>query len=92
MESTGRLGGFSNSAGYFNIQSGTIDMHIRAERIASAFAVRKPSHIDGVPTLSLQFFDDNGNSAFKVFLTFGQKVAAPEVEALWQALRTDFAL
>ena len=52
-------------------------MHIRGARLATVFAVVKPSHIDGVDTLSFQFYDRDGAAAFKVFVTFGGKKAAP---------------
>ncbi len=91
MESTGTLGGFSTSSGYFNIQSDSIDMHIRSGAIASAFAVMKPSHMTGTPTLSLQFFSEAGDSAFKAFLTFGQSEPSPETQKKWEAIRTQFA-
>ena len=33
--------------------------------------MKKPGHMDGIDTLSIQFFDPSGAAAFKVFLTFG---------------------
>lgn len=92
MESTGTLGGFSKSGDFFNVQSDDIDMHIRSNRIARAFAVRKPSHMSGVETLSVQFFDPAGDSSFKVFFTFGQKTAAPETRKIWESLKSDFGV
>jgi putative heme iron utilization protein len=67
-------------------------MHIRWPRLGAAFAVEKPGHLDGVPTLSVQFFDKDGQSAFKVFLTFGSKPPTPERRAQFDALRTQFRL
>ena len=85
IECIGDFGGFSVSGDFLNVQSGSLDMHIRYRRIASAFALRKPSHMSGVPTLSIQFFDTDGAAAFKAFLTFGQ--AAPD-DALCIAFET----
>ncbi len=91
MESTGQLGGFSRSGAYFNVQSDTIDMHIRTDKLSAAFAVQKPSHMDGVSTLSVQFFDDIGASSFKIFFSFGSTAPAPEVVEVWESIRRDFA-
>ena len=35
------------------------------------FALEKPSHMSGLRTQSVQFYDRLGASAFKVFFTFG---------------------
>lgn len=91
MESTGQLGGFSTSGQYFNVQSDSIDMHIRRDRMADGFAVEKPSHMDGVSTLSVQFFDLNGDSSFKIFFSFGSKVPKPEVRQVWDRIRSELA-
>lgn len=71
IEANGEFGNFSTWGPYFNVQTKSLDMHIRFARLAAVFAVEKPSHMDKVSTLSFQFFDIAGNSAFKVFLTFG---------------------
>lgn len=71
IEVSGRFGGFSRHGPFFNVQTPRLDLHLRGERIGSIFAVRKPSHLDGVPTLSIQFFDREGEAALKVFLNFG---------------------
>ena len=55
-----------------------LDMHIRPRQLAAAFAVEKPGHMDGINTLSFQFYDPTGPAAFKVSLTFGGK--APPIE------------
>ena len=65
---------------FFNVQT-KLDMHIRWPRLGTAFAVEKPGHLDGVPTLSVQFFDKDGQSAFKVFLSFGGKQPSAERRA-----------
>lgn len=82
LESFGQFGNFSTWGDYFNVQSKTLDMHLRYKELASAFAVRKPGHMDGVETLSFQFFTHDGTAAFKVFLTFGSK--APSAEKVAQ--------
>jgi hypothetical protein len=80
-------------------------MHIRYRELGSAFAVEKPSHMDGrdatdqppAPgplagrrtTVSFQFFDRAGNSAFKVFLNFGGTVS-PDQAARFEELRQRF--
>src|SRR5574338_409715 len=66
IESFGQFGGFNNAQGFLNIRSKSLDMHIRGWELASVFAFRKPSHLDKHESLSFQFFDKRGNSAFKV--------------------------
>src|SRR5207249_2125307 len=55
-ETVGEFGGFSVWEEFFNVQSRSLDMHIRWPELGSAFAVEKPSHMDGGRTLSVQFF------------------------------------
>jgi putative hemin transport protein len=89
-EVVGEFGRFSTSGDFFNVQSKTIDMHIRWAQLGAAFAVEKPGHLDGVNTLSVQFYDKSGASAFKVFLTFGGSAPSPERLALFAQLRERF--
>lgn len=90
LECFGQFGNFSHFMGYFNVQTKSLDMHIRPEQLAHAFAVQKPGHLDGVNTLSFQFFDPRGDSAFKVFLTFGGKAPPPERVAQFETIRDEF--
>lgn len=76
LEAVGQFGNFSTWGEFFNVQTKSLDMHIRSRQLGAVFAVAKPSHMNGVNTLSFQFFDRAGNSAFKVFLTFGQEAEA----------------
>src|SRR4051794_38938564 len=78
LECFGEFGNFSTWGDFFNVQSKTLDMHIRYKELAAAFAVQKPGHMDAVNTLSFQFFDRRGSSSFKVFLTFGGAPPTPE--------------
>jgi putative hemin transport protein len=73
-ELEGQFGGFSTAGQFFNVQTATLDMHIRWEELSAAFAVEKPGHLDGINTLSFQFYDRTGAAAFKVFLNFGEAV------------------
>ncbi|HNM46117.1 MAG TPA: ChuX/HutX family heme-like substrate-binding protein [Candidatus Sumerlaeota bacterium] len=68
LEGYGYFGGFSLTGPFFNVQTDTLDMHIRHQALASAFSVIKPSHQDGQTTYSVQFFTKEGKSGFKVFL------------------------
>jgi putative hemin transport protein len=86
----GQFGGFSEWGEFFNVQSKSLDMHVRWGELAAAFAVEKPSHMDGVHTLSVQFFDRAGAAAFKAFVTFGGQKAPPERLAQFAALRERF--
>ncbi|HRK31401.1 MAG TPA: ChuX/HutX family heme-like substrate-binding protein [Tepidisphaeraceae bacterium] len=92
LEAFGTFGNFSTWGDYFNVQTKSLDMHIRHKELTAVFAVEKPGHMDGVPTLSFQFFDSRGSSAFKVFLTFGSKEPSPEVRTRFNQIRDSFRL
>src|SRR5476649_1519257 len=89
IEVDGQFGGFSTAGEFFNVQADTLDMHIRWQQLAAAFAVEKPGHMDGMATRSFQFFDQTGAAAFKVFLNFGGPIS-PEREANFVELRKKF--
>ncbi|MBI4581202.1 MAG: hypothetical protein HY718_15980 [Planctomycetes bacterium] len=91
LECHGEFGKFSNWGGYLNVQTPSLDMHIREEAVAAVFAVTKPSHMDGVKVLSFQFYDRQGASVFKVFLSFGGKEVPAERRAMFEELRQAFA-
>jgi putative heme utilization carrier protein HutX len=84
LEAVGKFGNFSTWNEFFNVQSESLDMHIRWPELGSIFAVQKPSHMNGVSTLSIQFYDRAGQAALKVFLNFGGKPAPTMVEAFSQ--------
>src|SRR5204863_5303781 len=89
VEVDGRFGGFSMAGEFFNVQTDSLDMHIRWQQLAAVFVVEKPGHMDGTATRSFQFFDQAGAAAFKVFLNFGGPIP-PEREALLTELRSRF--
>jgi len=89
IEVDGQFGGFSIAGEFFNVQTETLDMHIRWQQLAAAFAVEKPGHMDGMATRSIQFFDQSGAAALKVFLNFGGPIP-PEREELFTQLRSKF--
>ena len=89
IEVDGTFGGFSTAGEFFNVQTDTLDMHIRWQQLAAVFAVEKPGHMDGMATRSFQFFDQSGAAAFKVFLNFGGPIP-PEREKLFIGLRSRF--
>ena len=91
LEAFGEFGKFSNTDGFFNVQTKSLDMHIRGWELDSVFAFRKPSHIDGREALSIQFFDRRGDAAFKVFLTFGGHDPSPQLLEKYNELITRFA-
>lgn len=90
LECVGTFGGFSTWDEFFNVQSETLDMHIRWPRLTAIFAVEKPSHMTGRSTHSFQFYEEQGNAAFKVFLTFGEKEPPPATVELFGTLRDRF--
>src|SRR5947209_182822 len=92
LESVGTFGNFSTWGEFFNVQTKSLDMHIRFNNLGAIFAVEKPSHMTGINTLSIQFYDRAGAAAFKVFLTFGSKAATAEQTELFARLRDDFRL
>lgn len=89
LEVDGQFGGFSTAGEFFNVQTATLDMHIRWQQLAAVFAVEKPGHLDGIATHSIQFFDQAGAAALKIFLNFGGSIS-PEREAKFIELRTTF--
>jgi putative heme iron utilization protein len=90
IEVFGQFGKFTNSDGFLNIRTKSLDMHIRSWELAAVFAFRKPSHLDGHESLSIQFFDKRGNAAFKVFLNFGGHDPSPELMEKYNALIDQF--
>lgn len=89
VELAGQFGGFSKTGPFFNVQTQNLDMHLRWKELGAAFAVEKPGHLDGINTLSIQFFDRTGAAAFKVFLNFGEAVSA-ETASAFSSLRERF--
>ena len=90
LEAEGQFGNFSTWGEFFNVQTSSLDMHIRYRNLAAIFAVEKPSHMTGAGTLSLQFYDRAGDCALKVFPAFGAKEPGPEVRERFEALRGRF--
>jgi putative hemin transport protein len=68
IESVGTFGGYSETGPFFNVQTDTLDMHILLAEVGSIYAVQKRGHDSDVVTYSFQFFDHQGDAAFKVFL------------------------
>jgi putative hemin transport protein len=89
IEVDGEFAGFSTAGEFFNVQTDSLDMHIRWQQLAAAIAVEKPGHMDGTATRSFQFFDRAGGAALKVFLNFGGPIS-PEREAKFVELRSRF--
>lgn len=90
-EMEGQFGGFSKTGQFFNVQTPSLDMHIRWEQLGAVFAVEKPGHMDGVNTLSFQFYDLAGAAGFKVFLNFGEPMST-EKSAAFAKLRERFKM
>jgi putative hemin transport protein len=68
IESVGVFGGFSEAGPFFNVQTDTLDMHILHDEVASIYSVEKIGHDSTFKTHSFQFFDHQGDAAFKAFL------------------------
>ena len=84
LEAVGQFGGFSTAGVFFNVQTDSLDMHIRWQELGAIFAVEKPSHLEGKNTFSFQFFDRSGHAAFKVFLNFGGAISSERAERFAQ--------
>ena len=80
LEANGQFGGFSTTGVFFNVQTPSLDMHIRWQELGAVFAVEKPGHLDGRKTHSIQFFDRAGHAAFKVFLSMGGSLPPEKVQ------------
>ena len=96
LEAYGHFGGFSKSGPFLNVQTKDLDMHIRHGEIKAAFALIKPSHADGQKTYSIQFYQENGTSAFKVFLyksmaELGKEELEKKISA-WEEMKAKFTL
>ncbi|HLW65228.1 MAG TPA: ChuX/HutX family heme-like substrate-binding protein [Gemmataceae bacterium] len=91
IEAKGQFGGFTTAGEFFNVQTDTLDMHIRFRQLAAIFAVEKPGHLDGTGTRSIQFFDQTGAAALKVFFNFGGPIS-PEREKMFVELRKRFQM
>ena len=89
IEVHGQFGGYSVAGEFFNVQTDSLDMHIRWQQLAAVFAVDKPGHMDGTGTRSFQFFDRTGAAALKVFVNFGGPIS-PERKAQFIEIRTKF--
>lgn len=90
LEAVGEFGNFSTWGEFFNVQTKTLDMHVRWPQLAAVFAVEKPGHMDGVNTVSFQFYDQTGAAAFKVFLSFGGQTLSSERQSHFAVLRDRF--
>jgi putative heme iron utilization protein len=91
IEVFGQFGKFFNKDGFLNIRTDSLDMHIRGWELASVFAFKKPSHLDKHESLSFQFYDRRGNSAFKVFLNFGGQDPSPELAQKYNEMIQKFS-
>lgn len=84
VEVAGHFGGFSITGEFFNVQTDSLDLHIRWRELAAAFAVEKPGHMGGPATYSVQFFDRAGAAALKVFWNFGEPIPEERLERFRQ--------
>lgn len=95
LEAYGHFGKFSVTGPFLNVQTADLDMHIRHPMLEAAFALLKPSHQDGQPTYSIQFFGPSGKSVFKVFLykSVTEKDGGDVAETIaeWERIRSEFA-
>lgn len=90
LEAEGEFGGFSTWGDFFNVQTASLDMHIRYRNLAAAFAVEKPSHMTGARTLSIHFYDKDGQCALKVFPAFGAGAPPEDVSKRFEELRARY--
>lgn len=97
LEANGNFGGFSKEMGFLNIITDTLDVHVRPEKLASAFAYVKKPHMGSNITHSIQFFSERGEACLKVFvLDYVAKQEegrdyAQQVKT-WEEIRDEFRL
>ena len=91
IESVGIFGGFSEAGPFFNVQTDTLDMHILHEEIGAIYSVEKIGHDSTFKTHSFQFFDRNGDAAFKAFLWEGYPNVPAHRIASFHALTAKYA-
>jgi len=81
---TGPVNKLVRTGPWFNVLDPKLNLHLRDDRIASAFVVRKPTR-DGVVT-SIEAFDGAGEN---IIMMFGRrKPGVPELDG-WRALVSD---
>lgn len=85
LECRGAFGNFSRTGPFFNVETPTLDMHLRPEAVGSLFCVEKRGHADGKPIRMVQCYDRQGDSIMKAVVPAGQ-------EAGYEALRARHAL
>ncbi len=90
MESVGHFGGLSESGPFINVQTETLDMHILQDQVAAAYAIEKIGHDSTIKTYSFQFFDPQGDAAFKAFLWEGYPDLADSLIERFQSLVREF--
>ena len=67
-ETFGEFGGFSEAGPFLNVSTRSLHMHIMIHKINRVFAVSKTFNEIEKCNCSFQFFDNQGHSAFKVFI------------------------
>lgn len=89
LESYGEFGGISRSGPFLNVETATLDLHLRPAGISSAFSVDKRGHMDGRPIHTVQFYDTQGDSVMKVVMPRDEatKSYSPVQEAAFAAFR-----
>ena len=89
LEARGEFGGFSKRGPFLNVETPTLDMHLRPGGIARAFCFDKKGHMDGKAIHTVQFFDAQGASVFKVVLIRDEAAGGytPAQEAAFEAFR-----
>ncbi len=73
VEIKGRFCGFSRSGPYLNVNGEGIHLHLRLDHLTRIFHVTPPDSKNGTSPQSLQFFQEDGSMAFKVFLIKAMK-------------------
>ncbi len=91
IESVGEFGGFSETGPFFNVQTDTLDMHIMHAEIGPIYSVRKVGHDSDFITHSFQFFDHQGDAAFKAFLWEDYPKVPPHRVEAFEELTARFA-
>ena len=95
METFGEFKNFSTAGPYLNVSSRDLHMHIYVKRIAKIFAVKKPLDVSAEPNCSLQFFNSEGDSAFKVFIHAqipSRTLGLDQQVKVWEQLQDEYRI
>ncbi len=90
VEYKGKLPEGKAAHGFFNLngKDNPLGGHLMVDRLASVCFVQK--QLFSLESLSVQFFDKDGNQMFGVYAGREQKEIIPSIKTAWQQMRKEF--